>query len=183
MIGGMIGGRHGAMIGGLLGSIVGGRRLSRSMGNRGRSGGLGGLGGLGALIGGGDDDRAQEAPMGEPLSDHDAEILIKAMANAAKCDGQVDRAEVDAILGQVQNTSDAEMEFLNRELTSAFVPAADFAALVPTDLAPEAYVVSLAAVTVDTEAEERYLQDLATALDIDREDVEALHGQLGLTSR
>lgn len=186
MLGGMIGGRNGAMIGGLVGSLIGGRRLSRGLS---RGGGLGGLtGGLGGLLGGDDDQSAATgqasglADDGDAITEEDAALLIRAMANAAKSDGSVSREEVEGILGRLQDAEDGEVEFLNRELTSPFVPADQFAAGVPDDLAVETYVVSATAVEIDTNEENDYLRDLAAALKIDADSRDALHAELGIVA-
>ena len=176
MLGGMIGGRTGAMIGGLVGSMVGGRRVAGAVRN---AGGLGGLGGL--FGGGGDDGGADQLADGPALTEADAEILIKAMANAAKSDGTVDQEEVDNILGQLDDASADERAFLQQELTSPLVDPAVFAAGVPEDLALEAYVVSATAVRVDTAAERTYLKSLGAALGISDEDQDALDRDLGVT--
>lgn len=178
MLGGMVGGRTGAMIGGLVGSLVGGRRVAGAVRN------AGGLGSLGNLFGGGRDDEATNqlaADDAEPLSEADAEILIKAMANAAKSDGTVDQEEIDHILGELADATPAETAFVQEQLSAPFVDASRFAAAVPRDLTLEAYVVSATAVRVDTAAERTYLKDLGAALGIPADDQRAIDQDLGVT--
>jgi len=171
MIGGMIGGRHGRMIGGFAGAMLGGRQIRR----------LGGL--LGGLRGGNDDDdrQAMRSDIGDApaMSEADAEVLVRAMCNAAKADGHVDDAEADRIVTELGSDATAEEQiFLRRELHSAHAPAEEFAASVPQDLAADAYAVSLIAITVDTIEEAQYLRDLRDALNLSSDDVDEIHDQM-----
>lgn len=67
---------------------------------------------LGLLTGGG----ADAVPPAE--AQEEAEILIEAMCNAAKCDGDVDAAERELILGKMGDL-DAKVAFLKSHLASA----------------------------------------------------------------
>ncbi len=167
MIGGMIGGRHGAMLGGLAGAMLGGRQL--------RS--LGGL--LGGLRGGGDDEpEAMPAAPAPSMSDADAEVLVRAMCNAAKADGQIDEEEAEKIESELADASSDERIFLRRELRTPAISASAMAASVPEGLAAETYAVSLISITVDTMAEATYLRDLRDALGLSHADVDDIHDQL-----
>ncbi len=160
MVGQLIGGRTGGMIGGFAGAFLGGSQVRK----------------LGGLFRGGDDARADAI---EPMDDHQAEILIKAMTNAAKADGHVDDAEAEAIVSELGDLPADEQAFLRRELGSPFIPAHAVAALVPTDLAVEAYAVSLIAINVDTVEEADYLRQLASALGLSNSQRNDIHDDLG----
>ena len=97
-VGGMLGGSTGRMVGSLLGSMVGSRGVSGGIGNA--------VGGLGGLLGGGDDDEPVEIP------DDAAVVLIRAMTNAAKADGEVDQDEIDNIIRRAGDL-DADDEALS----------------------------------------------------------------------
>jgi len=167
MIGSMLGGRTGGMIGSLAGSMLGGKAM------RGGGGGAGGLGGmLGGLMGGGDDNQAA-APAN--LNDSQAEILIRAMVNSAKADGQVDEKEVNAIVGKLGNDIDAADEaFLRAELAKP-LDVQGFIDSVPADLSTQVYAMSLLSIDLDHEGEKQYLMQLANGLGIDADTANAIH--------
>ncbi len=171
MIGGMIGGRHGAMLGGLAGAMLGGRQIGR----------LGGL--LRGRGGNNDAQPQQQPPMPQPdhpqMTEGDAELLVRAMCNAAKADGHVDEDETNRIIEELGDDASADEQiFLRRELRSPHMPARDFASLVPEELAGDAYAVSLISITVDTMEEASYLRDLRDGLGLSHGDVDAIHDQL-----
>jgi len=166
MVGQMLGGRTGGMIGSLAGSMLGGKAM------RGGGGGAGGLGGmLGGLMGGGDDNEAPAAN----LNDSQAEILIRAMVNSAKADGQVDEAEINAIVGKLGNDLDASDEaFLRAELSKP-LDVQGFIDSVPADLSTQVYAMSLLSIDLDHEGEKQYLMQLANGLNIDADTANAIH--------
>lgn len=104
--------------------------------------------------------------------ENDAEVIVKAMINAAKADGRIDQREVEKIIGKLQEggLTAEEKEFFLTETQKAG-NLKDIAASVGGDieLAAEVYAASLLAIEVDTEAERAYLKKLA--------------GELGLNSR
>ncbi len=165
MIGGMIGGRTGAMIGGMAGAMLGGRQLSR-------------LGGVLKSRGGGG-GRDFEAPSGPAIQEREAEVLIRAMCNAAKADGVMDEAETDAIMAQLDDITEVERRFLRNEIAASPITAAAMAAEVPPALKAEAYAVSLISINVDTPQEADYLRELATELGLSDNDRDNIHDDLG----
>ncbi len=169
-VGGMVGGRTGRMIGSLAGSMLAGR------GARGAGGMLGGLGGL---LGGGDDDESENAQSSQ-LDNSQAEVLIQAMVNSAKSDGEVDKTEVDNIIEQLGELEAAEEDYLRSELNGPFVDPKAFASSVPSGLGPQAYAVSLMAIDVDNQHEINYLRDLAGGLGLDDNTVDQIHRELGV---
>jgi uncharacterized membrane protein YebE (DUF533 family) len=168
MIGGMIGGRHGATLGGLAGAMLGGSQIRR-LGSF-----VGGLGAAGTQA-------AQPTPDDERMSDADAELLVRAMCNAAKADGHIDGAETNQIVEQIgaEATADEQI-FLRRELRSPALSAREFAAGIRPDLASDVYAVSVIAITEDTMEEAMYLRDLRDALGLSHSDVDQIHDQLGV---
>ena len=157
----MIGGRNGAMVGGLIGSLVGGRQiagLGRSLKNK--------------MSGGGGDDGG--------INDDQAQILVRAMCNAAKADGHIDEAESNAILGELGDVSDDERAFMQSELSAPMMSASQLASQVPGDLKNEAYAVSLIAINVDTMEEADYLRELSSSLGMSESDRNDIHDDLGV---
>jgi uncharacterized membrane protein YebE (DUF533 family) len=99
--------------------------------------------------------------------ENDAQVIVKAMINAAKADGQIDRNEIEKIVGKLQEDglTEEEQAFFRAEATK---PAnlGELVAAVGGDieLAVEVYAASLLAIEVDTEAERTYLKQLAAEL-------------------
>lgn len=171
-LGGMLGGNTGRMIGSLAGSMLG----SRGLGGMARGGGGGASSMLGDLFGG-DDDKAEAAAAN--LDDEDAEILIRAMCNAAKADGTVDETEMKNIVERLGDLSADEETFLRHELSSpldleAFIPT------VPSGMENEVYTMSVLAIDIDTGAEADYLARLAQGLNISDDTRGKIHEALGV---
>ena len=111
-----------------------------------------------------------------------ASLTVRAMINAAKADGRIDEAEMERIVGNVKENElgREEVEFLVAELRKP-MDTDDLVRLVPnTQVACQVYAASLLAVTLDTEAEKRYLRELATKLRIDPHVVAHLHRAVGV---
>ena len=178
------------MLSGLLGGGGGGQQsgggplgmLSGILGG-GKSGGGGGgpLGMLSGLLGGGGAAAPAAAPAPAPAEAHDqATLLIRAMCNAAKADGQIDKAEQDMIIGRLGGDLDqAEEDFLRKEL-AAPLDVNGFARSVPANMAENVYAFSVMTVKVDTPEEVAYLNQLAEGLNLDNATVTAVHKELGL---
>ena len=171
MLGGLLGGGGGSTggAGGMLGSLLGG----------GAAGGL-----LGSLMGGGSKEEAAAptpaAPTPAAPQADQATLLIRAMCNAAKADGQVDQTEQQNIIGRLGNDVDqAEIDFLKSEL-SAPLDVAGFVSSVPADLAANVYAMSVMTIKVDTPQEAQYLQQLAQGLKLDNSTLGEIHKQLGV---
>ncbi len=194
--GGGQGGSPLGALGGLMGTMMGGN--SPSSGSTGgilgtlakaamgsgsapaaAQAGSGGL--LGALMGVASSATAERPEIAAPEVADEATLLIRAMCNAAKADGQVDAAEQQNILGRLGDVSDDEREFVQRELSSP-LDLEGFAQSVPTELAPQVYALSVMTVRVDTPQEAKYLNDLGRALNIDNQTLGDIHKQLGVAS-
>jgi uncharacterized membrane protein YebE (DUF533 family) len=110
-----------------------------------------------------------------------AMLVLKAMINAAKADGQIDDAERQRILGKLEEAgADAEArEFVEAEMRRPFdvdgLPEAP-----NQQTAVEVYAASLLAIEVDTPAEREYLQRLAQGLGLEERAVQRLHTALGV---
>lgn len=163
-------------LGGLLGSVLG---ASAGSGGGGLSSILGGVnpavgGGdlLGLLVGGGQ----PTAPPQE--AQEEAEILIEAMCNAAKCDGTVDEDERAAILGKMDELAHDEIEYLRDQFAEP-LDLESFLARVPGDMAEQVYAFSLMAVRLDTRKEVEFFDQLARGLSLDGARANALHERLG----
>lgn len=109
--------------------------------------------------------RPSELPIDDAAArqNEQATILVRAMVNAAKCDGQISPAEQQAILGQLDNPSPAAMQFLREEFAKPF-DVREFAWSVPVGMEQQVYSMSLIAIDVDSDREQSYLCDLAHGL-------------------
>jgi uncharacterized membrane protein YebE (DUF533 family) len=115
--------------------------------------------------------------------ERNSELVLKAMINAAKADGQIDEGEIRRILGNVQKTgADQEaQEFLTAEMRKP-LETADLVAAArgKPELAAQLYGASLLAIEVDTPAEKEYLEKLAAALGLEPEVIQRIHQTVGL---
>ena len=102
------------------------------------------------------------------------------MIAAANADGMIDKAERDAILGQLQRAdlSPEERAFITDELLAPANLEAIVNRVHSAELARQVYTVSLMAIEVDTEAERSYMQNLAGRLGLDETTVEQIKRSL-----
>ena len=177
-----VGGKQNLALGGLgalAGALLGGG--GKSMGGALGGGVMALLGAMAyqALKSGG--SRQPEVPVGlvEPRTaaereelERGSEIVLKAMINAAKADGQIDQGEMQRIVGKLEETGmgpEAQRyvltEMKNPMNTASLITAAKGR---PT-LAAQVYAASLLAIEVDTPAEKKYLDQLAAGLGLDAE--------------
>ena len=117
------------------------------------------------------------ADMAAMTSEDTARLVLRAMINAAKADGQIDGQEMARIMGEAgkDGMTDAERQFLLEEMGRPVDIAGLAAAVRSPVVAAQVYAASLLAVAVDTEAERAYLHDLAMALGLDTATVQRLH--------
>jgi len=113
----------------------------------------------------------------------DAEIIVKAMINAAKADNRIDETEIQRIVGKL------EEDGLTEEEKNFFVQEArkpmDFDVVVRSaagnpEMAVQIYAASLLAIEVDTPAEKRYMQQLANSLGLNSQVTGNIEGFLGM---
>ena len=190
-----LGGNKNLAIGGLgalIGSLLGGGK--QSMG-----GALGG--GLMALLGAlafnaikGSGQQNPNIPAGllEPQTqseveqlERSSELVLRAMINAAKADGQIDQNEINRLIGKFGEAGvDAEgQRYLMTQLqqpmeTEQLVAAAQG----QPELAAQIYGASLLAIEVDTQAEKNYLDQLASGLGLPPQVAGRIREMVGLQS-
>jgi len=184
MGGGSSGGGIADMLGGLLG---GGDKNSTSSASK--SGGLGDL--LSSLTGGsssssnnGLDSLLASALAGKevesttPTQEEQAKILLKAMINAAKADGQIDKDEQAKIVKHIGEVSQEELEFVKSEMSAPL----DLEGVIASakGIEGEVYLSSLMTIKLDTKEEALYLDKLAKGLGISEEAADAFHEKLGV---
>lgn len=191
----------GNVLGSLLGGAGGGGGSAGGLGalagllGGGGGGGAGGLGALAGLLGGGGDSQQQQSSGGglggllgalaggqpaqaQPKEQDEATLLVRAMCNAAKADGQIDKSEVQNIVGRLGEVDKAEAEFLQNELRAP-VDIAAFVRSVPRDMAQQVYAFSLMGMRLDTQQEAQYLGAVAKGLQLDPNVCNQIHAKLG----
>lgn len=203
LMGGLLGGKKASSggLGDMLGSVLGGgskgaavptdaKGLEDLLGiGKSTGGGLGGLlGGALAKYG-----QVNNPNMSTPSSDdhnmlprgidpHEAtmqaELMIKAMINAAKSDGSLDDAEQEKILSKLGDISQDEVDFIRAEFARP-LNVQGFANEVPRGMEHQVYMISLSAIDLDENSEARYLGELAQALRINPSEANQIHAQLG----
>jgi uncharacterized membrane protein YebE (DUF533 family) len=164
------------LLGGLLGGGAGGA-------------GLGGL--LGAAMSQFGGQQGAQPVANFKASDHlpqgveyqqatdQATLLIRAMINAAKADGEVDSEEQKRILDKLGEVTQDELAFVRDELARP-LDLENFARSIPQGMEQQVYAISLMAIDLDSQAEAQYLHKLAQAGGISPQVSNRIHQQFGV---
>lgn len=199
----------GSGLGGVLGSVLGSLGNNRSAagglgalagailgGGQGATRGAVGGGGLAllaslaiaALQKAGRQPQVPTALMDERTPEHQqkletrAQIIVRAMINAAKADGRIDETEIRKIIGKLEDNGLTEEEknlFLSEANKPINLQGVINEAAGSQELAAEVYAASLLAIEVDTPAEQQYLTELASGLGLPSEAVAHIQATLG----
>ena len=114
--------------------------------------------------------------------EEEANILVKAMINAAKADGAIDQLELQKIIGKFEEdglTQEDKDFFMTESARPLDINGLIASAAGRPDLAAQIYAASLLAIEVDTPAEEQYMQRLASGLRLANETVSYIETSLG----
>lgn len=115
-----------------------------------------------------------------PQVEESAGLLLRAMIQSAKADGRIDDDERKKIMETVGEDADAEdIAFLKAQL-AAPIDVGALAKDTPPAMAMQVYSMSLMPIRVDSVGEAHYLDELASALELNQETVNALHLQMGV---
>jgi uncharacterized membrane protein YebE (DUF533 family) len=177
MMGGGAAGADAGDKGGLL------SQLGAGGGGAGLPGLLAAAGGMAAMGGknmGGMLDQFAKSGAAAPQAEETAALMLRAIIQAAKCDGGIDEAERAKILDTVGDDADAEDIAFVQEQLAAPVDVDALAADTPAALRTQVYSASLMAIRLDTQPEAQYLDALARAMELDQPTVNALHKQMGV---
>ena len=111
-----------------------------------------------------------------------AELLLRAMINAAKADGQIDGAEMNAILAKLDESGAGQeaKDFVLNEMRRPLDMDGLVAGARTPDLAAAVYAASTMAIKIDTQAEQTYLAQLASRLGIPAQVRASLDASLGV---
>ena len=202
MVGSLLGGGKGAAQGGMLAVLAGvAMKALASAGEDAQgapapqTGGFGGFpGALGAALGsnrgpwsGGEVPIGMRQPQNtaeQEALESTAQLVLKGMINAAKSDGQISPDEMQRIVGKLQETgADQGMQQWVLQQMQQPLNVQAFAAEIPNqEVAAQVYAASLLAIEVDTDAERRYLQQLAQQSGLHPLVVGQIHQTLGVTA-
>ncbi|RDC72799.1 tellurite resistance TerB family protein [Rhodovulum sp. 12E13] len=191
----------GGLVQGLAGQGSGGRaagsqpganpleQMMASLGGGQQAAGAAGLGGLMAALQGaaqsggqGMDDMVGALFGGTPASaamEENAKLMVRAMIQAAKADGEIDPQERQAILDQLGEVDAEERAFVEREL-AAPVDVEALARDTAHAMRAQVYATSLMAIRLDNQREAAYLAQLARALGLPDAERDRMHAAMGV---
>jgi uncharacterized membrane protein YebE (DUF533 family) len=111
----------------------------------------------------------------------DAVLLIRAMIAAANADGVIDAQERGRIMEKLKavDLSKEEQQFIVNELLAPQGAQRIVEGVRNPEMARQVYAASLLAITVDSQAEQQYLMNLAEQLGLDARTINSIHQQLG----
>ena len=182
-LGAMLGGRGGAAGAGAGGALAGGLGgLLEKVGGGGATGGAAGAppsgGSFGDLLNRSlAGDRVESVDAGQ---EEHAKLLIRAMVNAAKSDGQIDEDERRRIVDHIGEDATAEdREFVLAEMRAP-LDVDGFVKSVPRGAEREVYMMSLMGIDLDEQSEAKYLDTLRRGMNLSESDANAIHEQLGV---
>ncbi len=113
-----------------------------------------------------------------PTQEAAAALMLRAMIQAAKADGKVDDAERKKLVNSLGEATAEELAFVKAEL-AAPVSVERLAEEVPKGLERQVYAMSVMAITLDEKVEAQYLHELAQALGLSPQEVNAIHADVG----
>lgn len=107
-----------------------------------------------------------------------SKVLVRAMVNASKSDGQVTEAEQQEILKRLDHVTQEEIDFLRAEF-SRKTDVREFAWSVPLGMEEQVYSLSVVAIDLDENKEANYLGDLAHGLRLAPSRCNEIHRKYG----
>lgn len=163
----------------LLGELTGRRSTGQVTAGR-SSGGVGDL--LDQVLADKPGGRPGAGPLTLPEPEREetlsAALMLRAVIQAVKCDGELDDAERQRLMQAMGDADPREVQAVQAELSRP-VDVQGLARSVPAGLEPQVYVASLMAIDLDQRAEADYLNELAGALSLSPDEVNAMHDKAG----
>lgn len=168
-------------IGGLLGQLG-----IADTGSNGRNDIAGLLGGLAGAAGGaagaqkmrGLLETTRETPEDTPEEEQVSGLMLRAMIQAARADGEIDAAERKSLMEAIGDADPEETAFLERQMAEPVDPDA-LARDTPEGHEIEVYTASVIAIEPDNRAEAEYLDRLARAMGLGQQTVNDIHEAQG----
>ena len=111
-----------------------------------------------------------------------AQVILRAMINAAKADGQIDQIEIQRITGQLEEfgADDEARSFVMQEMGKPNDLHSIIKDVHSPEVGAQVYAASLLAIRLDTPAEKQYMTELADGLGLDSNAVANIHSVMGL---
>lgn len=176
--GGQSGGLQGLLAGGGIGGMLGGILSGAGLGSADQPVHSPAPGQPGFI----DKLREAETQNGEPIvpptpqEEAAAALMLRSMIQAAKADGEMDPEERRKILGNMENATPSDLDFLIREMAAPVDPEG-LAAETPDGMQREVYAAALMAIDLDHPAERAHLARLGAALNLTAADMAEIEGQ------
>ncbi|MBC8049422.1 MAG: tellurite resistance TerB family protein [Chitinophagales bacterium] len=128
--------------------------------------------------------RDPETPAEEKVLEARAGLVLQAMINAAKADGDIDKREMDKISGKLEElgADKATIDFVHQKMQGPADLMGLVRAVPDTETGMQVYAASLLAIEVDTPAERDYLKQLSSGLKLDPTAVATVHKMLGVAA-
>lgn len=114
----------------------------------------------------------------DAMEEH-AKLMIRAMIQAAKADGEIDAEEQARIMEHLGDVSAAERKFVMEQMTAPVDPMA-LAKDTSEQMAAQVYATSLMTMKVDHVKEADYLDQLAQGLNLSDETRKRVHKAMGV---
>lgn len=121
-------------------------------------------------------DEPDTAP--SPEDEATAALMLRAMIQAAKADGEIDAEEQARLLDHLGEGSDEDLALVRREMAAPVDPEA-LARETPEGLEPQVYAMALLAIEIDTREEVDFLDRFARALGLSAAAVNDIHAKMG----
>ncbi len=124
-----------------------------------------------------------QSPQEQQVLEDDAEVIVKAMINAAKADGKIDQEEIDKIIGKLDDDGLTQKEkdfFVSEAKKPLDLDGIVASANNQPDMAAQIYAASLLAIEVDTQAEQNYMKQLASGLSLHPQVASYIERTLGM---
>ena len=112
-------------------------------------------------------------------AENNAKLMIRAMIQAAKADGEIDKEEQQTIMEALKGAPKEEIDFVKAELAKP-VDVMSLAQDAGEATKAQVYATSLMAIRVDNPNEIAYLRQLATALGMDDAARDKVHASMGV---
>lgn len=124
--------------------------------------------------------QGKSIPEPEPEQEDQARILIQAMVNAAKSDGEIDTEEQQKIVANLgDEVSDEERQFVISEMQKP-LDADAFIRSIPRGTEMQVYMMSLLGINLDSREEAVYLDSLRKGIGMSEQQCNAIHEKLGV---
>lgn len=135
-----------------------------------------GMGSAGAMV-----DALTGTGAATDIGEKNARLMIRAMIQAAKADGNIDPEERAKIMDHLQGASPEELAYVQEQFDAPLDPLG-LAAETSAEMRAQLYAVAAMTIRADTAAERTFLSTLARGLGLDGQTVADLHKTVGVPS-